>query len=62
VIEKSSFAAIAFAGAALALLAAKYLFGAIGTETPENIAFVGFVVCFGTRVFLELRKGAQARG
>ncbi len=60
--EKSYLVAVGFAGAGFALLAAKYLFGATGTDTPENIAFLGFVVSFGTHIFLRLKTKAPANG
>jgi hypothetical protein len=61
VIEKSYFAAAAFFGATAALLTAKILFGSTGVDTLESISFCGFIVSFGTHIFLRLR-GNGAHG
>ena len=60
--EKSYFVALAFFGASVALMAAKYLFGATGVDTAESIAFVGFIASFGTHIALRLKRDDHAHG
>jgi hypothetical protein len=62
VIEKSYFASLAFFGAAAVLWATKSLFGATGVGPAESIAFVGFIVSFGTHSALRRKSDDHAHG